>query len=180
VSVYGPLPDVVPNFVRARRGPKGFALCVSLTNADYMAVFPSGLKKQYEPCIVLNRSALSFKTKEQSYLRIEPTFTNESRARIRDARAVYLAIDDDAGQNHLRRELWRVDFRRLDPGKPLTVFDQFLAGALMPGYYMVHLWIPSPEPSLEFDSARNLLLNSAGVPDPATGLNTLAVFKGDR
>ncbi len=147
---------------------------------NYRSVLPSGPKEQYVPRIVLNRSALSFKTNEESYLRIELTFTNESRARIRDTRAIYLAIDDDAGHNYLRRELRRVDFRRLDPGKALTVSDQLLAGALAPGHYVVHLWIPSPEPSLKFDPAGNLLLSSAGVPDPTTGLNTLAEFQVDQ
>lgn len=155
-------------------------LCVSVTNPDYMAVFPSVLKEQYEPRHVLNRFALSFKPKEQSCLRIELTYMDESRARIRDVRAVYLTTDDDGDQNHLGRELRRVDFRRLDPGKLPIVSDRFLTGTLMRGYHTLNLWIPSPEPFPKFNFTRNLLLSSDGVPDPTTGLNTLAEFKMDQ
>jgi hypothetical protein len=143
---------------------------------DYTAIPSSELKGKRASFVVLNRSSISFRTNEESQMRVELTFTNAGATRIPDARMVYLALDDDAGHNYLRRNLPAVDFRTLEPGQPRTFSDTFLSGAFMPGRYTIHLWIPDPDSSLRFDPTHNLLLGSAGVPDPKTGLNTLAQF----
>jgi len=128
------------------------------------------------PRIVLNRSVLSFDTNDQNYMHVELTFTNAGTSRISAAHPVYLAIDDQAGHNHVRRVLPQVDFRKLAPGERLTFSDRLLVPAFRPGHYAIQLWIPNPDPFLRFNAAHNLLLGSAGVADPATGLNTLAAF----
>lgn len=129
-----------------------------------------------EPHIALNRAVFSFKTNNESNMHIELTFTNQSTTRISVERTVYLAIDDDNGQNHLRRPLPHVDYRRLEPNQPLTFSETLLAPAFSKGHYWIHMWIPSPNPLLKLDAAHNLLLSSVGVPDAATGLNKLAEF----
>jgi hypothetical protein len=129
------------------------------------------------PRVVLNRAEMSFKTSSESHMRIQLSFTNESGSQISEQRTVYLAIDDEKGQNHMRRPLPQVDFTKLDPGKLTNFEETLLAPAFSPGPYMVSLWIPSTEPSWKFDPAHNVLLSSAGVPDPATGLNLVAKFK---
>ena len=129
------------------------------------------------PRVILNRAEISFKTSNESHMRVELSFTNDSGAQINEPRTVYLAIDDEKGQNHMRRPLPQVDFTRLDPGK-LAKFEETLsAPAFAPGPYIVSLWIPSSDPSWKFDSTHNFLLSSAGVPDSVTGLNRVAKFK---
>jgi Domain of unknown function (DUF4832) len=128
------------------------------------------------PRIVLNRIMISFEPNAESHMVVQLTFTNEETARISDARTSYLAIDDDAGQNHVRRVLQRVDFRKLAPGQRLTFSDRLLVGSFRPGHYTIYLWIPNPDPALKFNPARNFLLSSLGVADTVTGLNTLARF----
>jgi hypothetical protein len=127
-----------------------------------------------KPRIVLNRMVLSFKTDEDSYMLVELTFTNGSTVPI--TRTVYLAIDDDAGRNYMRRPLPQVDFRKIAPGEQLKFSDRLLAPALRPGHYTIQLWIPNPDPSLKFDPLHNFLLSNAGMANPATGLNKLAVL----
>jgi hypothetical protein len=143
---------------------------------DYAEAPVSAANINNEQRIVLNRAVLSFKTKDENYMRVELTFTNQGTSSILHSHAVYLAIDDKAGQNQLRRLLPHVDFRRLAPGGRLTFADQLLVGGLLEGHYTVYLWIPDPDPSLEFNAKDNLLLNSLGVPDQKTGLNKLATF----
>jgi len=127
-----------------------------------------------KPRIVLNRMSLSFKTDEDSYMLVELAFTNESTVPI--TRTVYLAIEDDAGRNYMRRPLPQVDFRKIAPGEQLKFSDRLLAPALQPGHYTILLWIPNPDPSLKFDPLHNFLLSNAGMTNPATGLNKLAVL----
>ncbi len=128
------------------------------------------------PRIVLDRAVISFVPAKESRMSVELTFTNESGNKIADQRMVYLAIDDERGENYMRRSLPHVDFTKLEPGR-LTKFQEvLLAPAFSPGRYIVSIWIPSTDPSLKFDPAYNFLLSSNGVPDPTTGLNQIAKF----
>ncbi len=113
-------------------------------------------------------------------MRVELTFTNGGKNAISEERSVYLAIDDDAGLNHLRRKLPSVDFRRLTPGQQLTFSETLLAPAFQAGHYTIQLWIPSADPSLEFDARHNFLLSNPGVADQKSGLNQLATFTAVR
>lgn len=109
-------------------------------------------------------------------MRVELTFTNASEHAISQARTVYIAIDDESGQNHIRRQLPLVDFTKFVPGKPITFSEVLRAPAFQPGHYSIYLWIPSSDPSLKFDATHNFLLSNAGVPDEKSGLNTIATF----
>lgn len=129
-----------------------------------------------EARIVLNHADFSFKTKRDNWMRVELTFSNAGAAKMAEARQVYLAVDDAEGHNYIRRVLPHVDLRSLAPGEHQTFSDRLLIPALRPGSYVIHLWVPDPDPSLQFNSAHNLLLSSVGVPDRKTGLNTLATF----
>jgi hypothetical protein len=128
------------------------------------------------PRIILNRAALSFKTKDENFMRVELTFTNGDDKPFSSLRHVYLAIDDDEGRNLIRRVLPHADFRKLVPGKPVTFSDQLLVGGLRSGHYWVHLEIPSADPSAASEQSQNLLLSNLDVPDRQTGLNTIAAF----
>lgn len=143
---------------------------------DYVEAPLPAAEGENKPRIALNHLLLSFNTNRENYMRIELTFTNRGKIPFSDACIVYLAIDDASGHNFLRRVLPHVDFRRLRPGERLTFSERLLVGALLPGSYTVHLWIPDPNPSLKFNPDHNFLISSIGVPDEATGLNTLATF----
>jgi hypothetical protein len=80
-------------------------------------------------------------------------------------------IDDDGGENHMRRSLPHVDFTKLEPGRLTKFQEELLAPAFSPSPYIVSIWIPSTDPSLKFDRAHNSLLSSNDGPDLATGLN---------
>jgi hypothetical protein len=147
---------------------------------DYTSTPQSVSKGKIEPRIVLNRAVLTFKTHEENIMRVELTLTNEGTSSVSEARAVYLAIDDDAGKNYVRRPLPNIDFRELPPGKRVTFSGRLRIGRFHAGHYAFHLWIPSRDPSAEFNPAHNLLLSSVGVPNPGTGLNTLATFTVER
>lgn len=133
-----------------------------------------------EPRVVLNDAFLSFKTRDDNYMHVDLTFTNGGKNAISAALPVYLSIDDDAGNNYIRRLLPHVDFRSLAPGVPQTFSERLLAPALQPRQYVVRLWIPNPDPTLKFDPAHNFLLSSAGVPDAKSGLNLIAKFSATR
>ena len=126
--------------------------------------------------IVLNRIMISFEPTEESHMHVDLTFTNGGTTRISDVRTPYLVIDDDAGQNHARRVLQQVDFRKIAPGQRLTFSDWLLVGGFRPGHYTIYLWIPDPDPSLKYSASHNFLLASIGVADPQTKLNILASF----
>lgn len=143
---------------------------------SYTAASRDGADSRTSPRIVLNGVVISFNPSDESYLSVDLTFTNDSGSEIGGGRAVYLAIDDSSGENHMRRRLPHVDFTKLEPGKATKFQDVLLAPAFAPGAYIVSLWIPSSDSSLKFDAAHNLLLSSAGVADPATGLNRIAKF----
>ena len=142
----------------------------------YSAISSVAGDSRTAPRIILNRAAISFIPSNESQMRIQLTFTNDSGSKIADQRMVYLAIDDEKGENHMRRLLPHMDFRELEPGKLTKFQETLLAPAFSRGPYVVSLWIPSSDPSLKFDPAHNFLLSSNGVPDLATGLNQLAKF----
>jgi len=143
---------------------------------DYAAIATPTGEASGEARIVLNHADFSFKTKHDNWMRVELTFSNPGAAKMAESRQVYLAVDDAEGHNYIRRPLPHADLRSLAPGERQTFSDRLLIPALRPGSYVIHLWIPDPNPSLQFNSAHNLLLSSAGVPDRKTGLNTLATF----
>jgi len=126
--------------------------------------------------MVLNHAEFSFKTKRDNWMRVELTFSNAGAAKMAEVRQMYLAVDDAEGHNYIRRVLPHADLRSLAPGDRQTFSDRLLIPALRPGSYVIHLWIPDPDPSLQFNSAHNVLLSSVGVPDRKSGLNTLATF----
>jgi len=141
------------------------------------AAMPRGTSNgQGEHRFLLDRFAVSFEASEESQMRVSLTFTNDGTSSISEGRTVYLAVDDNAGRNYIRRALPHVDLRKIGPGGSLTFSDSFLAGVLAPGHYVFHLWIPSSDQRLKFDSRYNLLLASEGVPDASSGLNTLAQY----
>jgi hypothetical protein len=144
---------------------------------DYVEAKTQAERQKTYPRLVLNHAMLSFRADQENYMRIELTFTNRGTSWISEALVVYLEIDDDSGQNHLRRALPHVDFRRLAPSERITFSDRLLAAVLKPGHYVIHLWIPSPAPSLKFNPAYNLLLANRGVPNKETGLNMLGTFE---
>lgn len=129
-----------------------------------------------EPRIVLKHSLISFETDDENYMRVELTFTNQGQTPVSEPRSVYLAIDDDSGRNYFRRALPGADLRKLTPGKHLMFSERLLVPVLLQGRYVVHLWIPSSDPALQFNPAQNLLLSNQGVAKPDTGLNQLATF----
>lgn len=126
--------------------------------------------------VVLTRAVISFRPDDSSNMLAKLTFTNTGKSRSREARTVYLEVDDNAGNNYVRRSLPTVDFRKLSPGKPVTFSEPLRVSAFPPGPYTIALWIPSSEPAFKFNPAHNFLVNSVGVPDPRSGLNILAQF----
>jgi hypothetical protein len=128
------------------------------------------------PRIILNRMMISLIPSNESHMRVELTFTNDYGSKIADHRTVYLAIDDEKGENYMRRSLPHVDFTKLEPGRHMKFQETLLAPAFPAGPYIISIWIPSTDPSLEFDPTHNFLLSSNGVPDPSTGLNQIAKF----
>jgi hypothetical protein len=128
------------------------------------------------PRIILNHAVISFIPSDESPMRVELALTNDSGSKISDQRGVYLAIDDDKGENHMRRLLPHVDFTKLEPDRLSTFEETLLAPAFSPGRYVISIWIPSTVPSWKFQSRHNFLLSSIGVPDAATGLNHIAEF----
>jgi hypothetical protein len=143
---------------------------------NYAATPLSASKKLTDARIVLNHALLSFSADDESYLTISLTFTNAGRTRVSDRHRVYLAIDDDAGANYLRRELPAVDLNQIAPGERITFSERLLSPAFRPGHYRISVWVPSEEPGLQFDTTHNFLFSSAGVTDLSTGLNTLGTF----
>ena len=101
--------------------------------------------------IAITRAVISFRPDESSKMRAELTFTNTGTGRSSDARTVYLEIDDNAGNNYVRRSLPTVDFRKLSPGKAVTFSEQLRVFAFPPGQYTIALWIPSSEAALKFN-----------------------------
>ena len=120
---------------------------------------------------------LSFKADDDNYMSWTLTFSNQGTSQIAEKWSTYLAIDDAAGHNYLRRPLSEVDLRKLAPARTLTFSNRLLIPALKPGHYAIELWIPNPAPSLKFDPSHNFLLSNAGIADEVTGLNKVAVLE---
>jgi hypothetical protein len=142
----------------------------------YTACSSVGTDSRTTPRIILNRAVISFIPSDESLMRIQLTFTNDSGSKIADQRTVYLAIDEEKSENHMRRSLPHVDLTKLEPGKPTKFQETLLAPAFSRGQYIVSIWIPSTDSSLMFDPTHNFLLSSNGVPELATGLNHIAKF----
>jgi hypothetical protein len=142
----------------------------------YSASSPVDADSRTAPRIILNRAVISFIPSNDSHMRVELTFTNESGSKIVDRRTAYLAIDDDKGENHMRRSLPHVDFTKLELDKPVAFQETLPAPAFSPGTYLILLWIPSTDPSLRFDPKHNFLVSSNGVTLPASGLNQIGKF----
>ena len=143
---------------------------------NYVAASRSASEASTGARIVLNRALLSFNPSDESHLAISLTFTNAGRIRVSDRPRVYLAIDDDAGANYLRRELPSVDLNQIAPGQRITFSERLLSPAFRPGHYRISVWVPSAQPDLKFDSTHNFLFSSVGITDLSAGLNTLGTF----
>jgi len=143
----------------------------------YTATPRSSKQGADEQRIVLNRATLSFGTKRDSYMLIDLTFTNEGTSLTSGPQTVYLSVDDESGQNMVRRVLPKTDFSKLSPGVPTKFSERLLIGGFRPGRYTISLLLPNPDPSLKNDPRRNILLSNDRVADPATGSNTIARFK---
>jgi hypothetical protein len=142
----------------------------------YIADSFVGADRRTVPRIILNRAVISLIPSDGNPMRVELTFTNGTSRKISERRTVYLSIDDEKGQNHMRRPLPHVDFATLEPGKGTKFEETLLAPGFSAGTYIVSIWIPSIDPSLKFNPAHNFLLSSKGVPDWAAGLNRIAEF----
>jgi hypothetical protein len=140
----------------------------------YAAASSDSADSRAVPRISLNRAVISFDPTDESRMHIALSFTNESGSAIAEKRTVYIAIDDEKGDNHLRRPLPHVDFTKLDPRKLTECQETLVAPAFAPGPYVVSLWIPSNDPATKFDPTHNFLLSSAGMVNGATGLNLVA------
>jgi hypothetical protein len=77
-------------------------------------------------------------------MHVQLTFTNESGSKIADRRTVYLAIDDDKGENHMRRSLPHVDFTKLELDKPVTFQETLLAPHFLPVHISSRFGFPRP------------------------------------
>jgi hypothetical protein len=126
--------------------------------------------------ITLDHASLFFDTDQDSHMKIGLTISNRGNAAISEARTVYIAIDGADGKNVMRRALASVNLSKVAPQQTMDFSETLLSPAFPRGTYTIHLWIPSPETSLKFDPSHNLLLDNIGVPDSATGLNTLGTF----
>jgi hypothetical protein len=128
------------------------------------------------PRIALDHASFFFDTDQDSHMKIGLTISNHGGAAISEARTVYIAIDGADGKNVMRRALPSVVLSKVAPQQTVVFSETLLSPAFPRGTYTIHLWIPSPETSLKFEPSHNLLLANIGVPDSATGLNTLATF----
>jgi hypothetical protein len=143
---------------------------------DYTSLPMKSTPAPDESQIALNRAELSFKTKDDNWMRIVLRFTKLDGVPISEPRPVYIAVDDDAGHNFIRRPLPGVNFASLTQGQPAEFLERLRMPALRPGHYQIKLWIPSAEPALKFNAAHNFLLSSVGVGDEASKLNAIAAF----
>ena len=142
---------------------------------NYSAASP-GTEQIAGPRIALDHASLFFDTDQDSHMKIGLTISNRGSAAFSESRTVYIAIDGADRSNYLRRALPHVDLSKVAPQQTVVFSETLLSPAFPRGAYTIHLWIPSPEPSLKFDPSHNLLLSNIGVPDSATGLNRLATF----
>jgi len=147
---------------------------------DYTPMPANSAQTTGMPQIALNRAALSFKTKDDNWMRLELRLTKLDSTPISQTRPVYIEVDDDAGHNFIRRPLPNVKLAALAPGQSVDFHEQILVPALRPGHYQITLWIPSTDPQFKFSSTHNLLISSVGVADEKSGLNKVAAFSVTR
>lgn len=126
--------------------------------------------------VAITYAELTFGTRDENWANITLKLMKLNDAAFSEEHLVYLEIDDDAGNNYIRRLLPGVKLSALAAGKPGEFTEHILFPALRPGHYEVKLWMPSAEPKNKFSPAHNLLVSSIGVGDEATGLNRLAAF----
>jgi hypothetical protein len=128
--------------------------------------------------IALSHASFWFKTTDDSHLRVSLTFARlgPSTIPIESSRPAYFSIDGIDGRNFVRRPLPNVHWEAINPEKPVTFSGTFIAPALQPGQYAIHLWIPPADPSRKFDTSQAALLGNPGMADAKTGLNLLASF----
>lgn len=162
--------------------PKSAQRCETTKDKDDITITcnypkpPSASNRTGDLTVAVNRAVFSFEPTDSSDMKAELTFTNIGATPISQARGVYLEIDDDAGNNLVRRLLPTVDFRRLQPGQSLTFSEELRIAAFVPGHYRIQLWIPDPDKFRMFNPAHNSLLGNTGMADSATRLNVLADF----
>jgi hypothetical protein len=140
--------------------------------------YPPPRDSEKESGIALSHARFWFKTNDDSHLRVSLTFAKSgpSTIPVESSRPAYLSIDGSDGQNFVRRPLPNVHWEAINPQKSVTFSDTFIAPALHPGQYAIHLWIPSADPSRKFDMSQATLLSNPGMADAKTGLNLLASF----
>lgn len=145
-------------------------------SCDYTPMAPDSGQIAGQPQIALNHAELAFNTKDDNWMRLVLRFTKLDNQPFAESRMVYIAIDDDRGNNFVRRPLPAVNLAGLAPGQSIQFEQRLLFPAFQPGHYQVKLWIPSNDPALKFKAAHNWLVSSYGVPDSQSGLNTIASF----
>jgi hypothetical protein len=136
------------------------------------ATQPSSLMEK--AALALDHAKITFNAHDESIMHVGLTFRNVGGAAFTERRTVYIEFDDEGGRNFIRRPLPSVNFQQVGPGEKKTFTESFLVPALLPGRYLVRLWIPSPEPALKFEASQNLLLRNEAVPEAATRLNHIA------
>ena len=145
-------------------------------NCDYTPMPTNPALADGKPQIALNHAELSFKTKDDNWMRLELRLTKLDSLPISQARPVYIEVDDDGGRNFIRRPLQSVNLAALAAGQSVDFHERILVPALRPGHYEISLWIPSIDPEFKFNSTHNLLIRSFGVADEKSGLNRIAAF----
>lgn len=129
------------------------------------------------PHLRLVHASLSFEIKGENYMSLSLQVANEDTVRLAERRPVFVEIDDTKGKNYLRRPLPHTDLDLVGPGETRTFSEKLLVGSLLPGDYIVFLWIPSSETDQTFNSKQNFLLSGESIASPDSGLNKLAQFK---
>jgi hypothetical protein len=130
--------------------------------------------------IALNHAELAFETRDDNWMSLELRFTRLDSTPTSEAHLVYIAIDDEFGNNYIRRPLPDVNLSGLEPGLSTEFKERLILPALRPGHYQIKLWMPSAEPMNRFEAAHNLLVSSFGVADEKLRLNTIAAFVVER
>ena len=74
---------------------------------SYSVGSPVDADSRTAPRIFLNRAVISFIPSNDNHMRVQLTLTNYSSRKMADHRIIYLAIDDDKGENHMRRKAWK-------------------------------------------------------------------------
>ena len=124
----------------------------------------------------LRHASISFQVKGENYLTLSLQFFNTGKNRLTESRRVYLEINDIQGRNYLRRSLTHIDLTIVDPGETRVFTEKLLVATLIPGDYVISLWIPSSQPGQTYDRMHNFLLGGDGVANSKTGLNDLALL----